>query len=221
MSVLGSTKAQTLAAAEHLNAANVQLFGFPMPAKQLALLLAHTHLESGWGTYGYIAWPENLERRAISKTEWDALGLPEKQTVINNWGAMHALSASDNTYQSGTFLGRDSDGAGMYYPAFFYAFDTQEAGALAYLKRLFERWSAAYWDSVLGDPYSFARILKATGYYQAPEQVYADALAKRLPLIQAELAPPPKPASGGLGVLLLVGAAAIAAFGIARSQWRG
>jgi hypothetical protein len=69
----------------------------------------------------------------------------------------------------------------------FRAFASLDDGAAAYLDILFRRFAVAWPAVVAGEATQFARALKSARYYTADEHAYADALVRRVDLIERKL----------------------------------
>jgi hypothetical protein len=119
----------------------------------------------------------------------------------NNWGAIHSGHAPP--CPPGTFLGTDLG------PVCFTAYADPVAGAVGFLRVLTTgRRTVVANAMVAGTPEDVASAMKATAYFQATAESYAQAIRGALAVIGAHVVPTPAPATPvGFGGALATAAA--------------
>lgn len=208
-------------AAGELSAA-FRAIGKPLTRKQLIVLLAHTHAESGFGRASYARFPEAFQTPEWWEPERRRWEIPLSQELaplqkvaINNWGAIHGSVGLLS------FLGMDSSPQlGVYYSTPMRRYETREQGARDYAQLMTNQRYLGAWEAAKrGDARHYAKVLRAAGYYELNEHSYACALEARVKQIAAALGGGGAETSSSLGgALVLAGALGVGAILLSRKR---
>lgn len=145
-------------------AAAQQLFDVRLTKPQVAVLMAHTNLETGSSGAG-----------------WQNGGVGNTSMHNYNIGNIQWTPGSGLDYFSGGDRTKDANGNWKPTHFKFRAYPTLVDGVKDYLRNIHNRGGGAVWNAILqADPAQFSQALKKTHYYEEDEDKYTAAMKARL-----------------------------------------